>query len=293
MKDFSELKKSGLVPLSELPSPLATVYLGRSAGTASSHGPVAARISWLKREARSVARDMPPAETRFFREQISRIERSLREQTSWENGLLIFAGPEVWEVFSLPPGVKNELHWGPPALDQMSALLNGHRLYGALVLDRTGARFFCCGQGELVPLADWSFQTNVSTWKKKDLGHVSQPGIRKTRGSQRDTFDHRMDAQYQRFYRELAHHAEDLCRIEHLAGVLLVGSERMTRPIEKLCSPWLRARISHLDQDVAHFPLPSLQRRLEKAIAAWKKESEGRPASGSSRRVSASLAARK
>jgi hypothetical protein len=47
---------------------------------------------------------------------------------------------------------------------------------------------------------------NVWEWRRKDLKPPSNPGVEVLRGSHRDAFERRMDAQYARFYAaEVAH----------------------------------------------------------------------------------------
>jgi len=63
----------------------------------------------------------------------------------------------------------------------------------------------------LTLLEDKSFDVDISQWKKKDLGHFAGERIRKTRGPQRDIFEHRLEAQYERLCQETAERAAALC----------------------------------------------------------------------------------
>jgi Bacterial archaeo-eukaryotic release factor family 10 len=274
MEHFSELKSSGLDSLAGMPHPVATVYLNLSGGAFSRHKHALGQLAWLRKQAKLLAGHLSSADRTILLEQVRRIERFFREHRLQRQGLVIFAGSAAWKVYVLPDGVENELHWGRPALGQLFFFLNRHKQYCAVIVDRSGAQLYRYASGELIALEGRRFQADVKDWRKKDLGHVSRPGIRKTRGSQRDTFEHRMDAQYQRFFRELAHEAELLCRHERLSGVFLVGSERMTRPIRDSFSPAMGKRAVCLDEDVANFPRPALLRRLEKGIEAWESEGE-------------------
>jgi release factor family 10 len=258
--------------LSQLPSPLLTVYLDTKRAEAFRHGLVPDYLTWLKNEAKSLARSVPAAEEGFFHEQLKRIEEFLRGRMSQERGLVIFAGTAAREVVSLQVEVKNELRWGKPALSQLLCLANEHKPYCIVAVDRAGARFFRYGLGGMTNLAEKKFEVDISQWKKKELGHVTGQSVQKTRGSQRDTFDHRMDAQFEHLCRETATLAKSLCEREGLSAIFLVGSDRLIKPIEAGFPQEFRPRIVSVEEDLARIPFHDLQQRLEPKIAKWERD---------------------
>jgi hypothetical protein len=108
---------------------------------------------------------------------------------------------------------------------------------------------------------------DISQWKRKELGHVVQPGVKKTRGSQREAFKHRVDAQYSRFWKVAALRAEQLCETEGLATIFLVGSNRLPRPLKALFPQYLQRRITIIGKDFGGLSAPALGRRLEQKIS--------------------------
>jgi hypothetical protein len=268
------IEMNELRTLSQLPAPVVTAYLDTSSAEPSNRGPVPAYLTWLNATGKAMAETLTPDQQKLFRAQVERIESFLRDHVSQQRGLLIFAGPEAWRVVALELEVENELHWGGPSLTQLLWLYDEHRPHGIAVVDRAGARFFRYRLGDWTALGEKDFRIDISQWRKKDLGKVAQPGIRKTRGSQHDDFDRRMDAQYARLCSETAEQIGKLCENEGFLAIFLVGSERLIRPIEAAFPTDLRRKVVLIDEDVATVIWPKLEQRLEPKIAKWEVDHE-------------------
>jgi hypothetical protein len=268
------IEMAELRTLSQLPAPLVTAYLDTSAAEPSNRGPVPAYLTWLNAAGKEMAETLPPEEQKLFRAQVERIESFLRDHVSQQRGLLLFAGPEAWHALPLELEVENEIHWGGPSLTQLLWLYDEHRPHGIVVVDRAGARYFRYRLGDWTALGEKDFRIDISHWRKKDLGKVAQPGIKKTRGSQRDDFDRRMNAQYARLCSETAEQVGKLCEKEGFLAIFLVGSERLIRPIETAFPPKLRRKVVAIEEDVATIIWPKLEQRLEPKIAQWEVEHE-------------------
>src|ERR1035437_2559838 len=197
-----------LEPLSQLPPPFLTAYGRTSPVEASLHSPTPRYLPWLIDESRPIAESLSPTERELFLKQLDRVEEFLRQRAPHEKSLVIFAGPSVWETVSLQPEVQSELHWGKPALTQLVWLASEHKPCGIVVVDHGGARFFHYWFGEMVEYEEKKFAIDVSQWKQEELGHVTGQGVKKTRGSQRNVFERRMDSQYAHLCRETAQQAE-------------------------------------------------------------------------------------
>jgi Bacterial archaeo-eukaryotic release factor family 10 len=256
--------------LLQLPRPLLTAYVDTNPATRGNLGPVPAYLTWLRTETKAVAQGVPDSEQKLFGVELDRVDRFLREKGSQHRGLLIFAGPAIWETLSLSVEVENELHWGKPALSQLLWTASEYKPCGVVVVDRHGARFLRYRPGKITELGQKTFEIDISQWRKKDLGHVIRPGIRKTRGSQRDVFQHRMDAQYTRLCKSLAAQAKKLFEDEDLAAIFLVGSSRLVRPIHAAFPKDFQDRVVLMEEDLGRLSLPRLPRLLGPRIAEWK-----------------------
>jgi len=257
-----------------LSSPLLTVYLRTRPVDASLHGPTAAYIPWLKDESRKLAASLSSTEKGAFLKQVERVEEFLRQRRPHERSLVIFAGSNVWETVPLQAEVQNELHWGNAAVSQLIWLASEHKPYGLIVVDQAGARFFYYCLGEIVEDEEKKFAIDISQWKNKELGHVTGQGVRKTRGSQRDVFEKRMDSQYARLCRETAQQAAAFRTRSHLAAVFLVGPERLIKSIQAKVPRSVRQPVVLLDEDLAGVTPLELLKHLEPRIANWERERE-------------------
>jgi len=144
-----------------------------------------------------------------------------------------------------------------------------HKPCCVVVVDHFGARFFRYWLGKVSKLGEQNYRMDVSQWKRKDLGHVAHPGIKTTRGSQPDAFQDRIDAQYLHLCKEMARRTATLCSKEDLHTIFLVGSERLTKPIETALPKTFGPRVALIAKDLGNFSALQLERRLEPAIAEW------------------------
>lgn len=260
--------------LTELSTPLLTVYMNTQPPDASAQPLAKESVVWMKHQAKELAQTLTEKEQKRFWRQVERVEEFLAEHKQQEKALVIVAGAGTWKAAPLRTAVENEMHWGPAAVTQLVWMLNENRPHCVVALDRKGARFFRYWTGELTKLAEHKFSIDMSQWKEKDLGHVSIEGMKKARGSQHDTYERRVDAQYKKMCRETAAQARKLCEQEKLEAIFVVGSDRLTRPIEAEFPKQLRERVVRIREDFGGLPLPELQERLAPTIAAWERQDE-------------------
>lgn len=260
--------------LSELPGPLLTAYLNTQPPDASKQPLAAEAVVWMKNEAKALTESIPEKQRKAFEKQMARIAEFFEDRKPEEKALAIFAGAETWKIVPLHVTVENELRWGRPASTQLMWLLSENKPHCVLVVDHKGARFFRYWCGGMEQLAIRKFAVNISEWKRKDLGHVSGEGVRKTRGSQRDTYEHRMDAQYRRICRETAAYAKRLCEAKKLQAVFVVALGRLAEPIEQEFPKQFRERVNIIKEDFGGLSLAELQQKLAPKIAECEIERE-------------------
>jgi hypothetical protein len=277
------LKPNLLRSLPEAPPPILTVYLDTNRAEVSNRNPTPGYMVWLRSKANALSASIPSKEKKLFLEQLKRVEELLHTHGSSQRGLAIFAGPKTWEIVALQINVRNELSWGRPSLSQLLWLMDEHRSCGIVVVIQKGARFYLYWLGELVELEEKEFASGVSEWKKKEIGKFARtgthmtPGVHMTRGSQHDVFDHRMSAQYQHFYREVAQgmqlHWPDT---ESSRAVFVVGLEDMAKGILEELPEAFRGRVVPVREDLGWnwISRAQLQRRLEPKIEQWERERE-------------------
>lgn len=265
---------TGIEEISRLSGPVLTAFLNTQPAEPARHLPVPASITWLKEAAKSLEPNLAAAEQVLFREQLNRIEEFLRDRHPHEKSVAVFAGRNAWQFVPLQVAVNNDLRWGAPAVSQLLWLVDEHRPHCIVVVDRTGARFFRYQLRELLELEEKKFTIDISQWKMKDLGHVTGQRVHKTRGSQRDAFDHRVEAQYERLCRQAAQQAGVICAREKLQAIFLVGKDHLIELIEKDFPKELRHRVTLIKEDLGRSSVHELQNRLEPEIEKWEGQHE-------------------
>lgn len=248
------------------PPPILSAYLNTRTQNASRHPKVQACLAWFRNEAASTSRSLLPRDAERFERQVDRVERFLNQRPPKENALAIFASRENWAVLPIQLGVENELRWGKPAVGQLFRLLSEHQLSCVVVVDHHAARFFMNALGELTLLEDKSFDVDISQWKKKDLGHFAGERVRKTRGPQRDIFEHRLEAQYTRLCQETAERAAALCGRHKLTSIFLVGPNRLIRPIQSRIPHALAESAFLVPEDLGNFSSRQVLKRLQAVV---------------------------
>lgn len=265
---------TGIEEISRLSEPVLTAFLNTQPAEPARHLPVPASITWLKEAAKSLEPNLAAAEQVLFREQLNRIEEFLRDRHPHEKSVAVFAGRNAWQFVPLQVAVNNDLRWGAPAVSQLLWLVDEHRPHCIVVVDRTGARFFRYQLRELLELEEKKFTIDISQWKMKDLGHVTGQRVHKTRGSQRDAFDHRVEAQYEQLCRQAARQAGAICAREKLQAIFLVGKDHLIELIEKDFPKELRHRVTLIKEDLGRSSVHELQNRLEPEIEKWEGQHE-------------------
>jgi hypothetical protein len=264
----------------ELPQPVLTVYVNTNPAKVTNLRPEPEFLSWLNAAGKHLAETVSYWQQRVFRQQLERVANFLRDRGPRERGMVIFCGPEVWEVAPLNQEVDNELHWGAPSVAQLFWLLDQHKPYCIVTVDRTSARYFRYHLGEFSQLGERSFEIDISDWTKQDMGKFAAPregglrgavGVKRSRGSQRDTFEHRVDAQYAHLCTQAAGEAAQLTKAQNLSAVFLVGSDRLIAPIAAAFPPEFSRPVVKVEKDLGRLEATVLEQRLAPVIAHWER----------------------
>ena len=258
--------------LADLPLPILTVFVNTQNRNASRHPRVPVHDTWFRRTASEISQTLSTDEEALFQIQVGRIDHFLEGRHPEEKALVIFAGRETWNVIPLQSGVENEIRWGKPAVGQLFRLLHEHPPYGIVVIDHRAARFFQFFLGEFTKLGEKRFEIDKSEWKEKDLGHVAGEKIRKTRGTNRDLFEHRVEAQYEHLCREAADQAMALAKQRDFAAVFLTGLEPLVGPILKKFPRSFKAEVVLVPEDCGKFSPNRILRRLAPLMADFEQK---------------------
>jgi hypothetical protein len=261
-----------LESLTQLPSPTLTAYLETSPADSRNLRHPPGYLIWLKSRAKDLEGEIPEGERKTFRQQVQRLEQQLTDNPPQARSLVIFAGPEVWRAIPLQVETEDELSWGPPSLTQMQWLVDEHRLCGVVLADRSGVRFFRYWMGEITEDHEARIDIDTFEWRRKDLKPPSEPGVEAIRGSHRDAFERRVEAQYVRFYSKEAEHIRAWVDARKLNPVFLLGPPKLVELAWNELPKGLQLRTILIQEDVEHLSAAEFQSRVESEVRKWERE---------------------
>ena len=266
------LKPGVIQSLPALAGPVLTVYLDTDQAKQINRGLKPGYLIRLESQAKSIAQTVSPDDQKLFRKQLQRTGAYLERQPLRCRGVVIFAGRDSWEFVPLQVEVEDEIHWGTPAQAQLLWLLDEHKRYGVVVPGRKRARFFLYWLGEVRELEEKEFRLEPS--KKKDMGPVARLGVRLSRGTNRDVFEHHVADAYAHYDQQIAERIERWVAGEQLESVFLVGLAEMVKAIRKEVAPTLIEKIVLIEEDLGWVSRTELLDRIEPAIVSHKRECE-------------------
>jgi Bacterial archaeo-eukaryotic release factor family 10 len=268
------LRANQLQAIAESPAPVLTVYINTQNRNAFRHPRLPDDLVWFRKEAVSLSRTLLPRDAEELHREVARVEQFLDGRHPEEKALAIFAGRKTWTVLPLHTSIDNEIRWGKPAIGQLFRLLGEHNSYGVAVLDHHAVRFFQFLLGELTELGEKSYDIDESQWKRKDVGRVASERTRKAHGSDQDLVERRLEAQYERLFRETADEVIALFKNHNLAVVFLVGPERLVGPLRKKFSSAFQARVVSVLEDLGKLSPSEIFRRLEPVMADYERKQQ-------------------
>ncbi len=268
------LEAKRIQSLPEMREPVLTVYLNTNPGDRRNQGSPPGYLIWLKSRARLIGERVQLREQRDLQDQLKRVESFLRTNRPSSRGLALFAGPATWEEIPLHVDVEDELHWGRPSLTQLMWLLDEHQPYGVVLVDRSGARFFRFWLGEAEEQAEERFDVDISEWREKSLVAPARPGVQRTRGSQRDVFQQRLEAQFDRLYREVTNRIGRWIAKERLRPVLIAGPGEIVESIWNGLPAAARGQAATIKSDLSDLGPADLQARIAPDLTRWKRAHE-------------------
>jgi hypothetical protein len=267
------LKPALIESLPDLPAPVLTIYLDTNQAKSLNRGLNPAYLISLKSRAKMMEGQIDLEDRESFREQVTRAEAYLHIHPPRSKGVMIFAGRDSWEFVPIEAEIEDEVRWGAPDLAQLFWLLEEHKPYGIVVVNRKHAQFFVSWLGEMLEMEDKEFTLEPS--KEKEMGPVARAGgVRVSRGTDHDVFEHHLDAQYARYYRQIAENIQQWSDAEHLQSVFLLGLVEMVSAIHKELSPDFRDKVKPVEEDLGWVSRAELQQRIEPFVVKHEGERE-------------------
>lgn len=104
---------------------------------------------------------------------------------------------------------------------------------------------------------------DTSEWKREDLKPPSQPGVEMLRGSHRDAFERRMEAQYARSYAAESAHIGVWAERENLNPIFLFGPSKVVEMVHSDLPKAIQSLTVMDQEDLAHLPVAEFHRALK------------------------------
>ncbi len=260
--------------LPQITPPVLTAYLETNPADSRNLRHPARYLIWLKSQAKGLEEGLQKNELKALREQVHRLEEYLTENPPQARGVVFFAGPEVWQSIPLHVDTEDELSWGLPSLSQLLWLMEEHRPCGVVLADRSGARLFQYWMGEITQQHKERTKVDPSEWRRKDLMPPSQPGVENIRGSHRDAFDRRMEAQYVRFYAAEAEHIREWADRMSLNPIFLAGPPKLLELVWAELPKSVQSRTVLIREDLEHLSQADFHARVESEVQRWERDYE-------------------
>jgi hypothetical protein len=266
------LKPSTIHSLPDLPAPLLTIYLDANPTKQLIRGLKPDYLTRFESQAKMIAETVPAGDLPVFFEQVRRADAYLHNHALKCRGAVIFAGADTWEFVPLQAEVEDEVHWGTPALAQLFWLLDEHKPHGIVLVGQKRVQIFVWWLGEMLELEEKEFWMEPS--KVKEMGPVSRAaGVRVSRGTDHDVYEHHVDAQYARYYKEIAKDVDRWCAAEHLNSLFVVGLVEMANGIRKELPPPLREKTTVIEKDLVWVESRAeLEKRIEPFVEKHERE---------------------
>jgi peptide subunit release factor 1 (eRF1) len=137
--------------------------------------------------------------------------------------LALFASRDgIFDVYPLRVDLPERVRWGEPYVVPLIFALQQHEPYGVILLDAHKARVFVSVLGRMEEELDAENIFTTAGWREIT---ISPSTAAPSGGAAKDAFEHRLEAQSLRFYRDLGETVRGLIERFGLARLILAGPE--------------------------------------------------------------------
>lgn len=176
---------------------------------------------------RALRRVVPRRRRAAFDESVARILARLDDPLRGR-GMAIFAAPGLWREFVLPVPLPNRIRYGRPDLISVLWAVDEYEPIAIVAVDQRHVRLLRAYLGGTALIDTDAFILDTSDWKFKSgalrpAGRKS--GVNVSRGRQADSFDERVAAQTDRFWRGAADAVVEFLRDQRIGRVVLAGTD--------------------------------------------------------------------
>lgn len=208
--------------------------------------------TWLRNALREILEPLP-AERRRAAEALGIVAR-LDAHRPRGKGLLLFAASGLWREYTVPVPLPNRVRYGRPDVHSALWALDEYEPYAIVAVDREHARMMLAYLGQTTVVEEEALQLDTSDWRFKagrQPTFAKRSGTGASRGTQRDTFEARVDDHVRRFWQGAAQAASQMLRESRIRRLIIGGPEEAAHAVRDLLTEEARRAV------VGLVPLPT------------------------------------
>lgn len=219
---------------------------------------------WLRNTVRELLDDLSKDARRAAEELSARVLGFVETNRPQGRGLVIFAAPDLWHQYFLPFPVPNRLRYGRPDVMPLLWAIDEYEPYAILVVDRRHAQVLIAYLGETTVVEEDMLDLDTSDWRFKagrQPTFAKKAGTGASRGTQRDTFDARVEDHIRRFWQGVADAAAQWLDGLQIRRLIIGGTEVAATAVRDLLPERAREKLVDLVPLPAHAGRAEIQER--------------------------------
>lgn len=157
-----------------------------------------------------------------------------RQQMNLQKSVVIFASvdAQLWEIHHLQLEVENEFCWEDrPVVQQLQAIQERYPSSGILVLQQKDVLAIDTSLGEIEEETYFSLDIEKENWRMYEGRSATERTA--SRSNHKDRYDARIEANLQRWFKDLAPKIEHLAKQKKWKELHIVGQKELIQEIQK------------------------------------------------------------
>ncbi len=243
-----------------------SIYLDIDATKPANQTATPAYLIWLRNALRETVDHLFKDKRRVADEPATAALHFVESMKPEGRGLAIFAAPDLWRQFSLPYPLPNHVAYGLPDLIPLLWAIDEYEPYAVLVVDREHARIVVTSLGGARVVEEEELGLDTSDWRftaGRQPPFTKATGSGASRGTQRDTFDARVDDHIRRFWHGAADAAARWLDELQIRRLIIGGQEEAAAAVRELLPEPARGKVIGIVPLPAHAEVPVIRERTE------------------------------
>ncbi len=232
----------------------------------------------LKNAVREILDDLPKRRRREAEPAAEQVFTFVESMKPEGRGLAIFAAAGLWRQQFFPFPLSTRISYGRPNVMPVLWGADEYEPYAILLVDSEHARILVAYLGTASVIEQDTLVLDTSEWRFKagrQPSFAKAVGTGAARGTQRDTFEARVEDHVRRFWHKAAEAAANWLDELQIERLILAGPEEATAAVRNMLPDRTRDRLVASITVPAHATLPEIRdRTLEAALQSERSREE-------------------